>query len=162
MQQATADLWIAQGIAESHDPQSYILDKIQDKEASITIIEINQKLEEFNDDLALKQAELKEEYDKKYSDALAQSKSDEKKAIKDQRERPDMTKEELSTKIIQIRKKYDSTQDNILQEKISELKTLDDLYKEKIKKFADSYEFDPYVKIVWNSNLSKYEAVKRN
>jgi hypothetical protein len=162
VQQATADLWIAQGIAENHDPQSYILDKIQDKEVSITIIEINQKLEEFNDELALKQAELKEEYDKKYSDALAQSKSDEKNAIKDQRERPDMTKEELSTKIIQIRKKYDSTQDNILQEKISALKTLDDIYKEKIKKFADSYEFDPYVKIVWNSDLSKYEAVKKN
>ena len=160
--QETADLWIAQGIAESHDPQSYILDKIQDKEVSVIIQEINQKLEEFDDDLALKQAELKDAYDKKYSEALKQSKNDEKSAIKDQSERTGMTIEELSTKIMQIRKKYDSTQDNILQEKIVALKILDDTHKENVKKFADTYEFDPYVKIVWNSELSKYDAVKKD
>jgi hypothetical protein len=160
--QETADSWIAQGIAEFHDPQSYILDKIQDKDVSVIIQEINQKLEEFDDDLALKQAELKEKYDKKYADALAQSKNDEKSAIKDQKERPGMTLEELSTKIMQIRKKHDSTQENILQEKIASLKILDDVHKENVKKFAASYEFDPYVKIVWNSELSKYDAVKKN
>ena len=160
--QETADLWIAQGIAESHDPQSYILDKIQDKEVSVIIQEINQKLEEFDDDLALKQADLKDAYDKKYSEALKQSKNDEKNAIKDQSERTGMTIEELSTKIMQIRKKYDSTQDNILQEKIVALKILDDTHKENVKKFADTYEFDPYVKIVWNSELSKYDAVKKD
>lgn len=63
---------------------------------------------------------------------------------------------------MQIRKKYDSTQDNILQEKIASLKTLDDTHKENVKKFADTYELDPYVKIVWNSDMSKYEAVKKN
>ena len=160
--QETADLWIAQGIAESHDPQSYILDKIQDKEVSVIIQEINQKLEEFDDDLALKQADLKDAYDKKYSEALKQSKNDEKSAIKDQSERTGMTIEELSTKIMQIRKKYDSTQENILQEKIVALKILDDTHKENVKKFADTYEFDPYVKIVWNSELSKYDAVKKD
>jgi len=160
--QETADSWIAQGIAESHDPQSYVLDKIQDKDVSAIIQEINQKLEEFDDDLALKQAELKDVYDKKYSDVLKQSKNDEKSAIKNQSERPSMTIEELSTKIMQIRKKYDSTQENILQEKIAALKILDNVHKENVKKFADTYEFDPYVKIVWNSELSKYDAVKKN
>lgn len=160
--QETADSWITQGIAESHDPQSYILDKIQDKDVSAIIQEINQKLEEFDDDLALKQAELKDAYDKKYSDALKQSKNDEKSAIKEQIERTGMTIEELSTKIMQIRKKYDSTQENILQEKIAALKILDDVHKENVKKFADTYEFDPYVKIAWNSDLSKYDAVKKN
>jgi len=160
--QETADSWISQGIAESHDPQSYILDKIQDKDVSAIIQEINQKLEEFDDNLALKQAELKDTYDKKYADALAQSKNDEKSAIKDQSERPGMTKEELSTKIMQIRKKYDSTQENILQEKIAALKKLDEIHIENVKKFASTHEFDPYVKIVWNSELSKYDAVKKN
>jgi len=160
--QETADSWIAQGIAEFHDPQSYILDKIQDKDVSVIIQEINQKLEEFDDDLALKQADLKDAYDKKYADALAQSKNNEKSAIKDQKERPGMTIEELSTKIMQIRKKYDSTQENILQEKIAALEKLDGIHKENVKKFADTYEFDPYVKIVWNSELSKYDAVKKN
>jgi len=31
-----------------------------------------------------------------------------------------------------------------------------------IKEFADTYELDPYVQIVWNSDFSKYETAKRN
>ncbi|PIN83297.1 MAG: hypothetical protein COV65_03885, partial [Nitrosopumilales archaeon CG11_big_fil_rev_8_21_14_0_20_33_24] len=109
-----------------------------------------------------KQAELKEQFDKKYDDALLQSKLDEKRAIKDQSERDNMSKEELSNKIIQIRKHYDSTKDNIMQEKIDALKSLDKTYDENLKKFAQIYDLDPYVKVVWNSDYSKYEAVKKN
>jgi len=160
--QETAESWITQGIAEQHDPQSYILDKIQDKDVSVTIIEVNQKIQGFYDELALKQAELKEQFDKKYDDALLQSKLDEKRAIKEHSERVNMSKEELSNKIIQIRKHYDSTKDNIMQEKIDALKSLDKTYDENLKKFAQTYDLDPYVKIVWNSDYSKYEAVKKN
>ncbi|PIY90073.1 MAG: hypothetical protein COY74_03480 [Nitrosopumilales archaeon CG_4_10_14_0_8_um_filter_34_8] len=160
--QETAESWITQGIAEQHDPQSYILDKIQDKDVSVTIIEVNQKIQGFYDELALKQAELKEQSDKKYDDALLQSKLDEKRAIKDQSERDNMSKEELSNKIIQIRKHYDSTKDGIMQEKIDALKSLDKTYDENLKKFAQIYDLDPYVKVVWNSDYSKYEAVKKN
>ncbi len=160
--QETAESWVTQGIAEQHDPQSYILDKIHEKDVSVTIIEVNQKIQGFYDELALKQAELKEQFDKKYDDALLQSKLDEKRTIKDQSERDNMSKEELSSKIIQIRKQYDSTKDNIMQEKIGALKSLDKTYDENLKKFAQTYDLDPYVKIVWNSDYSKYEAVKKN
>lgn len=160
--QETAESWVTQGIAEQHDPQSYILDKIHEKDVSVTIIEVNQKIQGFYDELALKQAELKDQFDKKYDDALLQSKLDEKRAIKDQSERDNMSKEELSNKIIQIRKHYDSTKDNIMQEKIDALKSLDKTYDENLKEFAQTYDLDPYVKIVWNSDYSKYEAVKKN
>jgi hypothetical protein len=158
----TADLWIEQGVAQKPDVQSYILNKIDDKDTSVVIMEINQKLQEFDNDLAIKQASLKKEYDKKYANALEESKSDEKLAIKNQNERPGMTLEELSTKIMQIRKQYDSTQDNLLQEKIAALQILDVDYKKSLKEFVDTYELDPYVQIVWNSDFSKYEAIKRN
>lgn len=158
----TADLWIEQGVAQKPDVQSYILNKINDKDTSVVIMGINQKLQEFDNDLAIKQANLKKEYDKKYADALEESKSDEKRAIKNQSERPGMTLEELSAKILQIRKQYDSTQDNLLQEKIAALQILDEDYKKSLKEFADTYELDPYVQIVWNSDFSKYETVKRN
>lgn len=160
--QETADSWFSQGIAEKHDPESYILDQIQDKDVSLTIIEVNQKIQEFYDELALKQAELKTQFDKKYDDALLQSKLDEKMAIKDQRERPNMSKEELSNKIIQIRKHYDSTKDNIMQEKLDALKKLDKITDENLEQLAQTYELDPYVKVIWNSQYSKYETVKKN
>jgi hypothetical protein len=70
--QETAESWITQGIAEKHDPESYISDQIQDKDISLTIIGINQKIQEYYDELALKQAELKYQFDKKYDDALLQ------------------------------------------------------------------------------------------
>jgi hypothetical protein len=49
-----------------------------------------------------------------------------------------------------------------MQEKIDALKSLDKTYNENLKKFAQTYDLDPYVKIVWNSDYSKYEAVKKN
>lgn len=73
-----------------------------------------------------------------------------------------MLKEELSNKIIQLRKQYNSTKDNIMQEKIDALNALDTTHDENLKTFAQTYDLDPYVKIVWNSNYSKYEAVKKN
>lgn len=160
--QETAESWITQGIAEKHNPESYILDQIKDKDVSLTIIEVNQKIQGFYDDLALKQAELKTQFDKKYDDALLQSKLDEKNAIKDHSERPNMSKEELSNKIIQIRKQYDSTKDNIMQEKLDALKELDKLTDKNLEEFAKTYELDPYIQVIWNSQLSKYEAVKKN
>ncbi len=160
--QETAESWITQGIAEKHDPESYISDQIQDKDISLTIIGINQKIQEYYDDLALKQAELKDQFDKKYDDALLQSKLDEKNVLKDYNERSNMSKEEISTKIIQIRKQYDSVRDGIIQEKISALNKLDKITDENLEKFAQTYELDPYVKIIWNSQYSKYEAVKKN
>lgn len=162
MLQETAESWITQGIAEKHNPESYILDQIKDKDVSLTIIEVNQKIQGFYDDLALKQAELKTQFDKKYNDALLQSKLDEKSAIKDHNERSNMSKEELSNKIIQIRKQYDSTKDNIMQEKLDALKELDKITDKNLEEFAQTYELDPYIQVVWNSHFSKYEAVKKN
>jgi len=159
--QETADSWIFQGIAEKHDPQSYILNKIEDKDTAVIIMGINQRLQEFDNDLALKQANLKIVFNKKYDDALTKTKSDEKRVIKDQLERPGMSKEELSVKIMQIRKQYDSVQDYILQEKIASLQTLDDEYNKSLKEFVDTYDLDPYIQIVWNSDLSKYNVMAR-
>lgn len=158
----TANEWVEQGIAEFHDSQSYILEQINDKETALKIQTINQQIQEFENELDARKLELKKTYDIKYADALIQSKEDEKKAIKDYNERSGMTKEELSRKIIYIRKQYESQQDDILQEKIESLKNLEDSHKLKVKDFASSYDFEQYIKIVWNSAKSGYEAISRN
>ncbi len=137
------------------------MERINDKETLLKIQDINQKIKEFKIELQEKQIELKKNYDKKYADALVQSKEAEKKATKDYNERPGMTKKELSNKIYSIRKQHDSTQDDILKEKIDSLKMLEDEYKIKVKNFADNYQFDKDIKIVWNSDKSSYDAVRR-
>jgi len=70
-----------------------------------------------------------------------------------------MTKKELSNKIVSIRKQLDLTQDNILKEKIDSLKMLEDEYKIKMKHFADNYQFDKDIKIVWNSDKVSYKVI---
>lgn len=158
----TANDWVKQGIAEIHDVQSYIQGQINNKEATLEVQTINQQIQEFKNELEGKKAELKKTYDKKYDDALAKSKQDEKNAIKDYNERSGMTEKELSNKILQIRKQYESQQGDILQEKIQALKDLEDLYHQKAQDYVSSYDLDQYIKIVWNSGSSSYEAVLRN
>lgn len=154
----TAQEWIDQGIAEIHDPESYIMEKISSKETQQKIHDINQQIKEFKFELQDKQAQLKKSYDRKYAEALEESKTEEKKATKDYSERPGMTKEELSKKIILIRDQYESAKDDLLREKQQELERLEYEYENKIKSIVDRYQFDPDIKIVWNSAKSSYEA----
>lgn len=156
----TANQWIEDGIAEIHDPESYIVDKINDKEAQQKVYDINEHIREFKFELQEKQAELKKEYDKKYDETLEESKNAERQATKDYNERQGMTKEELSKKIISIREEYRDTKDGLLQEKQYALQRLEDTYESKIKDYVDSFEFEPDIKIVWNSAKSGYEAIK--
>ncbi len=158
----TAQEWIEQEIAEIHDPESYIMEKISYKETQQKIHDINQQIKEFKVKLQDKQAEMKKSYDRKYAEALEESKAEEKKATKDYNERPGMTKEEISKKIILIRDQYESAKDDLLQEKQQELERLEDEYENKIKSIIDSYQFDPDIKIVWNSAKSSYEASSQN
>jgi hypothetical protein len=159
--QETADSWINQGIAEIHDPRSFIADKIQDKSTSVTILGINQQLEGFENEFAIQQADLKKIFDLKYADALTKSKEDEKSAIKDLNDNK-VSKEDTSSKIMKIRHDYDLTQASLLEEKMASLEKLEGEHKEKLKKFADSFEFDPHIKIVWDSELSRYNAVMKD
>ena len=76
VQEDTANEWVEQGIAEFHDPQTYILERIDDKETSLKIQTINQQIQEYENELNAKKLELKKTYDKKYADALVKSKED--------------------------------------------------------------------------------------
>jgi len=156
----TAQKWIQDGVASIPNPEDYIMKRIESKEATLKIQDINQKIREFGLEFQQKQADLKIEFDKKYADALEQSKQDEKKATKDYNERPGMSKEELSTKIMSIRKNHESTQDDILQEKTDAMNRLENSYRLQVKNYVDGFQFEQDIKIVWNSAMANYEATK--
>jgi hypothetical protein len=162
IQEYTAIEWTQQGIAEFHDVQSYLLERINDKETFLKIGEINYEFQEIENELEAEKLEMKKTYDKKYSSAITQSKEDERKALRDYRESSDMTKEEISRKIIYIRNQLESQQDDILREKVESLKNLENLYDQKVKDYASSHDFDQYIEIVWNSASSSFEAVARD
>lgn len=160
--EVTANEWIKNGIAEFHDSQSYITDQIYGKETLLRIHSINSQIQELDAELEAKKLELKKTYDIKYDEELTKSKQDEKKAIKEFNERSDMTEEELSRKILLIRNQYESQKENLLQENIDSLKNLEESHMKKLTEFVSNYDYDQYIKIVWNSAKSSYETVHRN
>jgi hypothetical protein len=112
-------------------------------------------------ELEEKQTELKKEYDKKYDDAVSQSKIDEKNATVDYNQRPGMSKEELSIKIGEIRENLESQKEYILEDKIDDLENLEKEFKDSMKELVSLYEGDPYVEVRLNMGHTGYEAVSR-
>jgi hypothetical protein len=158
----TANQWMTQGIAEFHDPESFIMQSIDKKSTDLKIEEINQQIRKIESEFEEQKAQLKKDYDKTYDDALEQSKQEEKDAIKDQSERSGMTKEELSNKISTIREHYESVKEDIMREKTQDADALDKAYKHKMKEFAKEYDPDPSVEIVKDSTGLYYEAIPKN
>jgi len=155
----TANTWIEQGIAEFHDSEEFIMKSIKQKESALKIEEINQQIRDMERDLENKKIELKKEYDKKYDELLEQSKIEEKNATKYYNEHTDMSKEELSTKIIKIREDYEDDKEDILKDKVGDIRELEKEHEQQMADMVQSYEFDPYIKIVLNSGSTGYEAV---
>jgi hypothetical protein len=157
----TANKWVEQGIAEFPNPEEYIMKSIERKETLLMIEEINQQIWEIKNELEDEKIALKKQYDIKYNELSSESKKTEKEMIKNYYERSDMSKEELSKKISSIRDQYESDKEDILRDKIKDTKKLEKEHKRKMVKFAQSYDDDPYIKIVLNSGKTNYEAVAR-
>ena len=157
----TADKWVGQGIAEFPNSEEYIMKSIQRKETLVNIEEINQQIREMERGFAEKQSELQKLYDAKYDQLLSESKKAEKDAIKDYNDNSEISKEKLSKTINSIREQYESDMEDMLDEKIKDVKELEKNHKRKMKVFAENYDNDPYIKIVLNSGKTGYEAVER-
>ena len=157
----TAQKWVGQGTAVFPNSDDYIADSIRQKESIRKIDEVNVQISEMRQELELKKLEIKKIYDKKYGDALEQSKTDEKNATLQYNQDHDATKEELSAKILQIRNDYEDEKEDILKDKIKEIKLVENEHKQKIMNLVELYESDPYIEIVPDSGKISYHAVLR-
>ena len=156
----TANRWIDQGIAEFHDPEDYIMKSIERKEAHVRMEEINQKIREIEDSLENEQMDLKKRYDLMYAETQLASKEAERAVIKDFSD-GNISNEQLSRKISDIREDLESDKEKILRDKVKDAKNLERTYEKKMETFAQEYDLDPYIKIVSNSGKLGYEAVLR-
>ena len=157
----TANKWVEQGIAEFPNPEEYILQSIERKGTLLKIEEINQQIREIEGELADEIMALKKQYDTKYDALLSISKEAEKTILKDYKDGSEMSKKELSKTISSIRDQYESDKEDILRDKMKDTKKLEKEHERKMTKFAQSYELDPYIKIVLNSAKTGYEAIER-
>ena len=157
----TANKWITQGIAEFQNPEEYIMKSIERKETLLKIEEINLQIREIQNELEDKKISLKKHHNIKYDELLSESKKSEKETIKEYNKDSEISKKELSKMINSIREQYESDQEDILKDKIKDMKKLEKEYKRKMIKLTQNYDDDLYIKIILNSGKIGYEAVIR-
>ena len=157
----TANKWVEQGIAEFPNPEEYIMKSIERKETLLKIEEINLQIREIKNELEDEKISLNKHYDIKYDELLSESKETEKATIKEYNEDSEISKEELSKMINSNREQYESDLKDILRDKIKDTKKLEKEHKRKMVKFAQSYDDDPYIKVILNSGKMGYDAIAR-
>ena len=157
----TANKWIEQGIAETPNPEEYIMKSIERKETLLEIEEVNQKIREIQKKLEDEKIALKKQYDIKYDELLSKSKETEKSTIQEYNEGSDISKEELSKMINSIREQYESDKERTLKDKIKDTKKLEREHESEMIQFTQNYDDHPYIQVIAKSNNVEYEAVAR-
>ena len=156
----TANEWVKQGIAEFHNSEEYIMQSIQRKESIVKVEEINQQIREMENQLKDEKIALKKKYNAKYEEVQILSKEAERAVIKDFND-GNISNEDLSRKIMDIREDLESDKKKVLRDKVRDTKNLENDYEQKMIDFAQEYDFDPYIKVVINSGKTGYEAMLR-
>ncbi|QLH04259.1 hypothetical protein C5F49_02220 [Nitrosopumilus oxyclinae] len=156
----TAQEWVESGIAEIHTTDNYIQTSIEKKDVDLRIAEISIQIQDMEREFEDSQLELKKFYDKVYADLLFQSKLDEKNATLDYNQSSDITKEELSIRIAEIRENYETEQDSILDEKIDDLKELETKFEDSMDDLVSLYEQDPYIEVKLDSDGIAYVVLR--
>ena len=161
----SAQQWIRYGIGERPGIAEIINDAGLENHNSITVegkIEIiNQQIREFDEDYQIKQNEIIKLYDIKYQNVDIEAKRAEREMIAEYSANKTLTEKEISDKILLIRNQIGVEKDKVLEEK---LKALDDLraeFDKNVLGLVTAFEDRLGIKIIWNSDISSYEAVKQ-
>ena len=159
--ESTAEEWIKDGIGEIHELTQFILDKDQQKEIDNKVFEINQEIDVLYDQHTIDQIQLKKTYDQMYKDQDVITKQDEKILSLEFNSSEDMTKEDFSNQIKEIRKNHEIKKEQILGDKEQALEDLDFEFHKKMQQKASEYDTNSEIKMIWNSDDSKFQAASR-
>lgn len=161
----SAQQWIRYGIGERPGIAEIINDAGLENNDSITVegkIEIiNQKIREFDEDYQIQQNEIVKQYDIKYENVEIEAKRAEREMVAEYSANKTLTEKEISDKILLIRNQIGSEKDKVLEEKLEALDELRVEFDKNVLGLITAFEDRLGIKIIWNSNISSYEAVKQ-
>ena len=161
----SAQQWIRYGIGERPGIVEIINDAEFENHDSITVegkIEIiNQKIREFDEDYQIKQNEIIKLYDIKYQNVDIEAKRAEREMVAEYSANKTLTEKEVSDKILLIRNQIGVEKDKVLEEKLEALDDLRVEFDKNVLGLVTAFEDRLGIKIIWNSDISSYEAVKQ-
>ena len=136
-------------------------DKDQQKETDNKVFVLNQEIDNLYEIHTLDQIQLKKTYDQLYKDQDVIKKQDEKDLSLEFNASEDMTKQEFSDRIKEIRKNHEIKKEQILGDKVQALENLDVEFHKKMQQMASDYDSNSEIKMVWDSDNSEFEAASR-
>jgi len=161
----SAQQWIRYGIGERPGIAEIINDAGLENHNSITLegkIEIiNQQIREFDEDYQIKQNEIIKLYDIKYQNVDIEAKRAEREMVAEYSANKTLTEKEVSDKILLIRNQIGVEKDKVLEEKLEALDDLRVEFDKNVLGLVTAFEDRLGIKIIWNSDISSYEAVKQ-
>ena len=107
-----------------------------------------------------KMTELEKKYEYELIGLKIEQTHEEKKLLKDFDDET-ISKEIMIQRIENIREKYDSFEQHIMHEKDQAFTIMDSNHKQHLKEFIGNFESMSNVQIVWNSDKSNYEALRK-
>ena len=156
-----AETWIEEGSAEIHDLTHFILEKDKQKEIDNQVFELNQEIDDLYDLHTIDQIQLKKKYDVMYKEADELTRQEEKSLQKKFYSSEDMTKDHLAILIMELRENNETNKEQILKDKSQALEDLNMEMHKKMQKMAGEFKNNSEIKLVWNSDDSKYQAEQR-
>lgn len=161
----SAQQWIRYGIGERPGIAEIINDAELENQNSITVegkIEIiNQQIREFDEDYQIKQNEIIKLYDIKYQNVDIEAKRAEREMLAEYSANKTITEKEVSDKILLIRNQIGAKKDTVLEEKLEAMDELRVEFDKNVLGLVTAFEDRLGIKIIWNSDISSYEAIKQ-
>ena len=150
----TAKQRVADGTGEIHDLYDYILNKDKYKIVIDKIYDINQEIKQVTETYDSHKKALEKQYDAnlEYEDQLTREKMQE---IVEVYSNNDVTKEDVSKQISELRELNDSIKEKILEEKSDALSGIEINLKKDLLKIIKGYENHPDINVDWDYLFGK-------
>ena len=159
--ESVAQTWLDKDQAEIHGLTEFILNKDKQKDLTNEIFVINQDITQIYESNIVEQTQLKKQYDLMYQDADSIASGKEKEVLMQFNSGAEMSKDELSLKIMEIREDNEVYKEQILEDKKNAIEDLEISLHKKLQDMASSFDANPDIKMVWDSAGEKFYATHR-
>ena len=148
--------------AAIHTFTKYILNKDEQKITEDKMYEINQEILRVTEECEIKRKILNSKYDDRLENENSLSKQKMREIIQEYKNNSEITKEDVTKHISEIRDSYDSIKEKILKEKLNATYDLKLELKNYISKVVQGHENNPDINVDWIYLNNEFDAISVN
>ena len=148
--ESVAKEMIGNNTAEIHTLTEYILNKDKQKVTEDAIHEINLKILRINEEYDIKKKELESKYDENLENENILAKQKIQDLVKEYRADGNITKEDVTKRISELRNTNEDITEKILQEKLDAINKLESELKDRLLETVKGYENNSNINVDWD------------